>query len=109
MADESHETAHGRTYDRFERQVATIHEFEAAAEEVTFPVTAAELGAEHRSDDEGGVDGGSLGSVLNRLDGEYDDERAARQAVLKKLDEVEAESSGVVDDADNEESDPDAD
>jgi predicted transcriptional regulator len=57
---------------------------------VKFPTNTAELKAEYRTaPDEIVGEEESLGTVLDRLDDEYDDELTARKAILEELGEAE--------------------
>ena len=120
MSDTPDENAERRQRDRHERQEEILTEFESAVDDVKFPSNSAEIKAELRdAPDEVVAEEESLGSVLDRLDDEYDDEQAAREAVMEELGEAEhadpaaterrevaeteRETTGVVDDVDSEE------
>ncbi|MFB6220744.1 MAG: hypothetical protein ABEH90_04830 [Halolamina sp.] len=117
--DDPQEEAERRVRDRFERQEEILQEFEDIVDDVKFPTNTAELRAEYReAPDEVVGEEESLGSVLDRLDDEYEDELAAREAILEELGqaehtnpaeqfekeaaEVERETTGVVDEVDGE-------
>jgi len=114
------ERAERRQRDRQQRQDEIIAEFEETIEGVKFPVHSAEIATEYRdAPDEVVAEEESLGSVLDRLDDEYDDEQTAREAILEELGEAEhaspaeterkeaaeteRETTGVVDEVDDEE------
>lgn len=113
------EQAERRQRDRQQRQDEIIQEFEETIEDVKFPVHSAEIAAEYRdAPDEVVAEEESLGSVLDRLDDEYDDPQTAREAILEELGEAEhatpaeterkevaeteQETTGVVDEIDDE-------
>ncbi len=113
------EKAERRQRDRQERLDEIVQEFEEAVEDVKFPVHSAEIAAEYRdAPDEVVSEEESLGSVLDRLDDEYEDRESAREAILEELGEAEhanpaeteakeaaeteRETTGVVDDIDEE-------
>mgnify|MGYP006282684717 FL=1 len=109
--------AERRQHDRHERQEEILTEFENAVDDVKFPSNSAEIKAELRdAPDEVVAEEESLGSVLDRLDDEYEDEISAREAVLeefgesehadpeiterREVAETERETTGVVDEID---------
>lgn len=111
------EQAERRQPDRHQRQEEILTEFENAVDDVKFPSNSAEIKAELRdAPDEVVAEEESLGSVLDRLDDEYEDEISAREAVLEEFGEAEhaapetterreaaeteRETTGVVDDVD---------
>ena len=113
------ERAERRQRDRQQRQDEIIAEFEETVDDVKFPSNSAEIAAEYRdAPDEVVAEEESLGSVLDRLDDEYDDEQAAREAILEELGEAEhakpagterreaaeteRETTGVVDEVEDE-------
>ena len=117
VSDSPDATAERRQRDRHERQAEIRSEFEAAVDDVKFPSNSAEIKAELRdAPDEVVAEEESLGSVLDRLDDEYEDEISAREAVLeefgesehadpeiterREVAETERETTGVVDEID---------
>ncbi|GAB7014256.1 hypothetical protein [Halolamina salina] len=114
------EQAERRQRDRRERQEEILSEFESAVDDVKFPSNSAEIRAELRdAPDEVVAEEESLGSVLDRLDDEFEDEQAARDAIMEELGEAEhadpattereeiaeteRETTGVVDEIDEDE------
>jgi hypothetical protein len=84
------EKAERRQRDRHERQEEILEAFEAAVDDVKFPSNSAEIRAELRdAPDEVVAEEESLGSVFDRLDDEYEDEQAARDAIVAELGEAE--------------------
>ncbi|MFB6087375.1 MAG: hypothetical protein ABEJ85_02545 [Haloarculaceae archaeon] len=84
------DAARERQRERAERTEHIVDHFEAVAEGVTFPTTSAELAAEYRdAPDEVVGEEESLGSVLDRLDDEYESLPEAREAILEELGEAE--------------------
>ena len=82
--------AERRQHDRHERQEEILTEFENAVDDVKFPSNSAEIKAELRdAPDEVVAEEESLGSVLDRLDDEFEDEQAARDAIMEELGEAE--------------------
>lgn len=121
MADDvpPDEKAKRRQRERHERQAEILEEFEETVDDVKFPVHSAEIRAELRdAPDEVVAEEESLGSVLDRLDDEYEDPQDAREAILEELGEAEhatpaeterkeaaeteRETTGVVDELDEE-------
>lgn len=117
MPEQPQESAAARQRERHERQEEILAEFEEVVDDVKFPSNSAELRAEYRTDpDEVVAEEESLGSVLDRLDDEYEDEISAREAVLEEFGEaehanpadqveqeaaeVQRETEGVVEDVD---------
>lgn len=113
------EKAERRQRERRERQAEILEQFEHAVDDVKFPTNSAEIRAEFRdAPDEVVAEEESLGSVLDRLDDEYEDPQAAREAILEELGEAEhanpaetereevaeteAETTGVVEEIDEE-------
>jgi len=84
------EQAERRQRDRREGQEAILSEFESAVDDVKFPSNSAEIRAELRdAPDEVVAEEESLGSVLDRLDDEFEDDEAARDAIMEELGEAE--------------------
>lgn len=119
--DDPQERAEQRQHERYERQEDIFEYVERLVDDVKFPTNAAELRAEYRdAPDEVVYEEESLGSVLDRLDDEYEDELAAREAIFEELGEaehakpaeqfekeaaeVQRETEGVVENVDEEDS-----
>lgn len=122
MADENdpQEAAARRQRERHERQEEIFEYVERLVDDVKYPTNSAELRTAYRdSPDEVVAEEESLGSALDRLDDEYEDEVAAREAIMEELGEaehakpaettekeaaeVERETTGVVDEVDEDE------
>lgn len=79
-----------RQHERAERTERILRHFEELAEGVKFPSSSAELKAElYDAPDEVVGEEESLGSVLDRLDDEYESEVDARNAIMEELGEAE--------------------
>lgn len=82
--------ARERQRERHNRQAEVFDHFESVVDDVKFPTSSAELAAAFRDEpDEVVGEEESLGSVFDRLDDEYEDEVAAREALLAELGEAE--------------------
>ena len=122
MADETEpqEEAARRRRERHERREEIFEYVERLVDDVKYPTNSAELRTAYRdSPDEVVAEEESLGSALDRLDDEYEDEVAAREAIMEELGEaehakpaettekeaaeVERETTGVVDEVDEDE------
>ncbi len=120
MADEDdpQDAAANRRRDRHERREEIFAYVERLVDDVKYPTNSAELKAEYRdSPDEVVAEEESLGSAIDRLDDEYEDELTARNAILEELGEaehakpaetaekeaaeVQRETTGVVDEVDD--------
>lgn len=122
MADDvpADDEAKRRQRERHERQAEILEQFEETIQDLKFPVHSAEIAAEyHDAPNEVVGEEESLGSVLDRLDDEYNDPQTAREAILEELGEgkhtkpaeterkeiveTKQETTGVVDEIDDEE------
>ena len=88
--DRAQDRAEQRQHDRAERQERIIAHFESILDDVKYPVTTEELKVELRdSPQELTGETESLGSVLDRLDDQYQDADEARDAIMEHLGEAE--------------------
>lgn len=122
MADEKdpQDEAAQRRRERHESREEIFEYVERLVDDMKYPTNSAEIRTAYRdSPDEIVAEEESLGSALDRLDDEYEDEVAAREAIMEELGEaehakpaetteketaeVERETTGVVDEVDEDE------
>lgn len=125
MADEKdpQDEAARRRRERHESREEIFEYVERLVDDMKYPTNSAEIRTAYRDSPQEIVgEEESLGSALDRLDDEYEDEVAAREAIMEELGEaehakpaettekeaaeVERETTGVVDEVD-EDNEPD--